>query len=120
LASFFKAGKGNIRASAFTLKVLKNHKIPKNVNRKVAKVVYGTYTVDTLTTPPSQFVSVSTVYTERSEVLDAIPHLVWQITSVFPTNTRDIPMPEDEDYRWKHKWLYLGLLTGRDLKGECI
>jgi hypothetical protein len=119
--------------------------------------IYGTYTVDNLTTPPSwsqipagvdpryiltydiqkfpggepgerifeitawalddnktpfQFVSVSTVYTERREVLDAIPHLVWQITSVFPANTRDIPMPEDEDYRWKHKWLYLGLLTG--------
>ncbi|MDR3336054.1 MAG: hypothetical protein LBT16_02515 [Treponema sp.] len=119
--------------------------------------VYGTHTVDNLTTPPSwaqipagvdpkyiltydiqrfpggepgerifeitawalddnhnpfQFVSVSTAYTERRQVLDAIPHLVWQITSVFPANTRDIPMPEDEDYRWKHKWLYLGLLTG--------
>jgi hypothetical protein len=65
-------------------------------------------------------VQVSSAFVEPTEILDFIPFLVWQLTSVFPVNTAPLPkfnipepyVPPDEDYAWKHKWLYLGVTAG--------
>jgi hypothetical protein len=51
-------------------------------------------------------------YVERREVFDEIPTLIWKVTSTLPSNTNNIPMPDEEDYAWKHKWLYFGFMAG--------
>jgi hypothetical protein len=67
----------------------------------------------------SRSVQVSSAFIDPQEVLDFIPFLIWQLTSVFPVDT--VPLPKNsggalssspEDYAWKHKWLYLGLQAG--------
>jgi hypothetical protein len=60
-------------------------------------------------------VQVSLAYIEPREVLDYIPFLVWQLTSVFPVDTTPLPKwgaSTPEDQVWKHKWLYAGLALG--------
>jgi hypothetical protein len=64
----------------------------------------------------SRSVQVSSAFTDPQEVLDFIPFLVWQLTSVFPVDTAPLPKNNNssspEDWAWKHKWLYLGLQAG--------
>jgi hypothetical protein len=65
-------------------------------------------------------VQVSSAFVDPQEVLDFIPFLIWQLTSVFPVDTAPLPKTNNgpfppsapEDYAWKHKWLYVGLLAG--------
>jgi hypothetical protein len=64
----------------------------------------------------SNSVQVSLTFDDTREVLDFIPFLVWQLSSVFPVDTA--PLPKNslpalaEDFAWKHQWLYLGLELG--------
>jgi hypothetical protein len=63
----------------------------------------------------SRSVQVSSAFIDPQEVLDFIPFLVWQLTSVFPVDTVPLPksvLAQPEDFAWKHKWLYLGLQAG--------
>jgi hypothetical protein len=66
----------------------------------------------------SRSVQVSSACIDPREVLDFIPFLVWQLTSVFPVDTVSLPKGSGnaplaaEDWAWKHKWLYLGLQAG--------
>jgi hypothetical protein len=66
----------------------------------------------------SRAVQVSSAFIDPQEVLDFIPFLVWQLTSVFPVDTVPLTLPTaqltalPEDFAWKHKWLYLGLQLG--------
>jgi hypothetical protein len=88
-------------------------------------VIRKTYTL-TAWIPDSQsaspYVQVSSTFIDDPwEVLDYIPFLVWQITSVFPVDTvplpkNSAPVPAQTDTRdyftFKHNWLYLGLQAG--------
>jgi hypothetical protein len=63
----------------------------------------------------SRSVQVSSAFVDPQEVLDFIPYLVWQLTSVFPVDTAPLPKngsSSSEDFAWKHQWLYLGLQAG--------
>jgi hypothetical protein len=66
----------------------------------------------------SRSVQVSSAFIDPREVLDFIPFLVWQLTSVFPVDAVSLPKGSGnaplaaEDWAWKHKWLYLGLQAG--------
>jgi hypothetical protein len=93
-------------------------------------IIRKTYTL-TAWIPDSQsaspYVQVSSTFIDDPwEVLDYIPFLVWQITSVFPVDT--VPLPKNglavpaqadgedtwdqENFAFKHQWLYLGLQVG--------
>jgi hypothetical protein len=50
-------------------------------------------------------------YGDVAEALGFIPFFMWSLTSTLPIEL--IPfVTEDEDIRWKNKWLYLGLQAG--------
>jgi hypothetical protein len=79
----------------------------------------------------SRSIQVASDFIEAQEVLDYIPFLIWQLTSVFPVDTVPlptippqapappvmvpVPTPIPDNYAWKDKWLNLGLRVGGSL-----
>jgi hypothetical protein len=69
---------------------------------------------DTSIDPMAQY---RVTFFETKEILDLIPFMVWQLTSILPVEIK--PLEESilvEDYVWKDKWLYLGLQVGGSVR----